>query len=94
VVTVEEQIVKEKVAFESPVDRGFSVKATYLTEPKGDALIEVFRDGEPLRWFLFPAYKIWNIAAHFSDIVDSELAGTKVGYDMAAWTGFTVLPTV
>lgn len=89
-----EEIVIDKVAFESPVDRGFSVKASYLTQPKGDALIEIFRDGEKLRWFLFPAYKIWNIAAHFGDIVDSELAGNKTGYDMAAWTGFTVLPTI
>jgi hypothetical protein len=82
----------DKLAFESRVDRGFSVKASYLKEPKGDALVEIFRDGEPLRWFLFPAYKIWNIAAHFSDIVDSELAGNKVGYGMAAWTGFSPAP--
>jgi hypothetical protein len=85
----------KKVAFESPVDRGYTVKGSYLEKPHdGDALIEVFKDGEPLRWFIFPAYKIWNIAAHFSDVVDSELRGDKVGYDMAAWTGFSVLPTV
>ncbi len=84
------QITIDKVAYESPVNRGFKVKATYLLEPEGDALIEIFKDGEPLRWFLFPAYKIWNIAAHFNDIVDSEIAGNRVGYDMAAWTGFTV----
>lgn len=89
-----DEIMIDKVAFESPADRGFSVKASYLVQPQGDALIEIFRDGEPLRWFLFPAYKVWNIAAHFSDIVDSELAGNKVGYDMAAWTGFAVLPTI
>lgn len=90
-----EEIKIDKIAYESKEpDRGFTVKATYLLEPKGDALIEVFRDGQPLRWFLFPAYKVWNIAAHFSDIVDSEIAGDKVGYDMAAWTGFTVLPTI
>jgi hypothetical protein len=89
-----EEIVIGEVAFESPANRGFTVKATYLKQPAGDALIEVFRDGQPLRWFLFPAYKVWNIAAHFSDIVDSELAGNKCGYDMAAWTGFTVIPTI
>ena len=86
----------EKVAFDnadSP-DRGYTVKASYLIAPKGDALIEIFKDGEPLRWFLFPAYKVWNIAAHFHDIVDSEIAGDKVGYDAAAWTGFGVIPTV
>lgn len=89
-----DEIIIEKVAFETPVDRGFSAKASYLVHPKGDALIEIFLDGEKLRWFLFPAYKIWNIAAHFSDIVDSEIAGNKIGYDMAAWTGFTVLSTI
>ena len=89
------EIKVEKLAFESKQpDRGFTVKASYLLEPKGDALIEIFKDGELLRWFLFPAYKVWNIAAHFSDIVDSELAGNKQGYDAAAWTGFTILPTV
>lgn len=75
-------------------DRGFTCIGSYLKQPEGDALIEIFRDGEKLRWFLFPAYKIWNIAAHFSDIVDSELRGDKVGYDMAAWTGFSVLETI
>jgi hypothetical protein len=90
----ETKIEIEKIAFESPDNRGFTVKASYLIEPKGEALIEIFKDGEPLRWFLFPAYKVWNIAAHFDDIVESEIRGDKVGYDMAAWTGFTVLPTI
>jgi hypothetical protein len=65
----------EKTAFESKApDRGFTVKASYLKQPNdGDALIEIFRDGTKVREFLFPAYKIWNIAAHFSDIVDGEL---------------------
>jgi hypothetical protein len=57
-------------------DRGFNVKAWYLKdseESKGDALVEIRRDGELLRQFLFPAYKIYNISAHFGDIVDGEL---------------------
>lgn len=81
----------EKVAFEGPKsgpDRGYTVKASYLLEPhKGDALIEVFKDGNRVRHFLFPAYKIWNIAAHFSDIVDSEIENDSRGYQMAAWNG-------
>lgn len=82
----------ESVAFEGPKnpDRGFTVKASYLKEPhKGDALIEIFRDGQPHRAFLFPAYKVWNIPAHFSDIVDGELEGNDSGYQMAAWDGIT-----
>lgn len=86
----------EKEAFSSKIaDRGFTVKAFYLREPNnGDALVEVYRDDAPYRRFTFPAYKIWNIAAHFSDIVSGELNGNFSGYDMAGWAGFTVIPIV
>ncbi len=82
----------ESLAFEGPKagpDRGYTVKASYLKEPKGEALIEIFKDAKPLRAFLFPAYKVWNIAAHFSDIVDGEIAGNSNGYEMAAWDGIS-----
>jgi hypothetical protein len=86
------QITIEKLAYESKApDRGFTVKAHYLTEPRGDALVEIFKDGEPYRRFLYPAYKVWNIAAHFSDIVDGEIDGNMSGYDLAGWTGFSVI---
>lgn len=84
----------EKLAFEGPKggpDRGFSVKVFYLAEPPGEALVEITRDGEPYRRFLWPDYKIWNIAAHFSDIVDGEIEGNYSGYDLAGWTGFSVV---
>ena len=85
--------IKQEAFSRSEPDRGFTVKAFYLCEPNnGDALIEVYREGEPYRRFLFPAYKIWNIAAHFSDIVDGEIAGDFSGYDLAGWTGFSVIP--
>lgn len=66
----------EAVAFEGPKepDRGYTVRASYLKEPHaGKALIEVLKDRQVVRHFLFPAYKIWNIAAHFKDIVDGEI---------------------
>lgn len=83
-----------KVVFEiREADRGFTAKAFYLEEPnKGDALVEIYRDGEPYRRFLFPAYKIWNIAAHFSDIVTGQLEDSMSGFDMAGWAGFHVVP--
>jgi hypothetical protein len=65
-----ENLIIEKVAYEGD-ERGYHFKASYLTEPKGDALIEISKDGKIVREFLFPAYKIWNIAAHRHDIVDS-----------------------
>jgi hypothetical protein len=80
----------EKPVFEIPDDRGYSAKCWYLkdtTESKGNALIVIYLKGEVLREFLFPAYKIWNIPAHFTDIVDGELANSDSGYRMAAWNG-------
>ena len=82
----------ESIAFEGPKtpDRGYTIRASYLKEPhKGDALIEIFKDGQPLRRFLFPAYKIYNLSAHFSDIVDGEIENSARGYEMAAWDGIS-----
>lgn len=80
---------KEKIAFESKKpDRGFTVKAWYLKKPNdGDALIEIYKDEKLVREFNFPAYKIWNIAAHFSDIVDGELENNANGYKIAGSNG-------
>jgi len=75
----------DKLAFESKEpDRGYTVRASYLKEPDArDALVEIFKDGKPLRQFRFPAYKVWNIAAHFRDIVDGEIEKSASGYEMA-----------
>ncbi|MBU2018014.1 MAG: hypothetical protein KJ941_00080 [Bacteroidetes bacterium] len=79
-------------------DRDFNVKAWYLKdteESEGDALIEVKYKDKLIRQFLFPAYKIWNIAAHFSDIVDGELSKDDKGrgYAIAGSTGLEGLAT-
>ena len=60
---------KEEAVFDINY-RGFNIQAFYLSEPKDDALIVVTKDEKPFREFLYPAYKIWNIAAHIRDIVD------------------------
>ena len=87
-------------------DRGFNVKAWYLENTyisKGaviilseedlpcDALIEVRYKDKILRSFEYPAYKIFNIAAHFSDIVDGELSkdDKERGYKIASWNGIS-----
>lgn len=80
----------ESVAFEGPKtpDRGYTIRASYLKEPKkADALIEIMKDGATVREFLFPAYKIYNLQAHFSEIVDSEIEENDNGYRQAAWSG-------
>lgn len=71
-------------------DREYRVTAHYLEDTetdKGDALIQIFHRDLMIREFLFPSYKIWNIHAHFSDIVDSEIAKDDHGYRLAAWSG-------
>lgn len=71
-------------------DRGYNVKAWYLKDTeteKGDALIEIRKDEKLLRSFIFPSYKIFNIAAHFSDIVNSEEEKNIIGYKIAASDG-------
>ncbi len=69
-------------------DRNFRVRAWGDYNNNGDALIEIQKDGKPYKEFEYPAYKIWNIAAHFSDIVDSELEKSNEGYLIAGSTGF------
>jgi len=64
-----ENIIKGKIAFDF-IENNYRFVATYLTEPKGDALIEIYKDSNLIKEFLFPAYKIWNIQVHSSDIID------------------------
>lgn len=74
-----------KLAFEKE-DRGFRIRAWYQDD--SDTLVEIEQDGKLLRKFTFPGYKIWNLAAHFSDIVDGELNEHNVsGYRIAASDG-------
>ena len=80
----------KKVAFEGPEppDRGYTMRVSYLNPPAdADALVEVMKDKVVVREFLFPAYKIYNLQAHFSEIVDSEIGKNDNGYRQAAWCG-------
>lgn len=71
----------EKTVFEFD-KQGYHFKASYLIEPKYDAFVEISKDGKIVKSFLWPAYKIWNIAAHASDIaVDMEEGLTIAGSD-------------
>lgn len=79
---------EEKLIFEGPKDGplyGYTMKA--VEAPEGNALVEMFKDGQSVRRFLYPAYKVWNLAAHFSDLVDSEVAGDMDGYALAGSDG-------
>ncbi len=81
-----EKIKIEKVAFEGE-KRGYYFKATYLEEPKGEALIEISKAGKIVREFLFPAYKIYNISAHADDIIDGLEQENDNGLLVAGSTG-------
>jgi len=74
----------EKLAFEIE-NRGFKIRAFWGDGP--EARIEITRDGQPYRSFAYPAYKIFNLAAHFEDIVDSELNKDIHGYEIAGSCG-------
>ena len=76
-------IVKDKIAFELDA-KGFHFVVTYLHEPKADALVEISKDGNIIKSALWPAYKIWNIAAHANDIADD----IECGLSTAGSTGF------
>lgn len=78
-----------KLAFTRDSDyRGYNIKAWYLPQSNnGDARIELLKDGAVIRTFNYPAYKIWNLAAHFEDIVDGEIQGDDSGYRTAGSDG-------
>lgn len=78
---------KGKLIFKTKPNQGFVFKAWDLPDSKGDALIEVLRNDDLVRSFKFPAYKVWNIAAHANDIVQSELNKDTDGYMIAGSDG-------
>lgn len=80
------EIVKDKLAF-TVEDRGYRIEAWYLSEPKGEASVEITKDGAVVKSFLWPAYKIWNISAHAEDIVDGLEQGASDGLYVAGSDG-------
>ena len=82
----------EEIIF-SFCERGFDFDA--LDVGNGDARVTIRRGNATLREFLWPAYKIWNIAAHASDIVDGLLKDDDSGLQIAGSTGLggNVIPT-
>lgn len=78
------------VAFDETIVQArftYRFRATYLDEPKGESLIEIWRDGEPVKEFRWPSYKIWNILAHAGEIIvgleqDSDAGLRVAGSDL------------
>ncbi len=80
------EIVKDEIAFEGDKE-GYHLKATYLKDPEGESLVEISKDRENIKEFLFPSYKIWNIAAHFHDIIQGLEKNNEGGLLIAGSDG-------
>jgi hypothetical protein len=78
---------KGELIYKTNEERGYVASAWDLPDSKGDAFIQITKGDSVVREFLFPAYKVWNIAAHLPDIVDSELSNNCAGYGVAASDG-------
>ena len=48
----------------------------------GDARVSIKRGDETLCEFAYPAYKVWNLEAHYDDIID-DLLGDNDGSGFA-----------
>lgn len=81
-----DNIKKERLAYKGN-HKGYIFTCTYLLEPKGEALIEIEKDGKLLREFLFPAYKVFNIPAHVDDIVEGLERNSDSGLRIAGSNG-------
>jgi hypothetical protein len=83
---VAEPVVIDKLAFEQS-ERGYTIRAFYLLASAENALVHIRKDKVLIRRFMFPAYKIWNLASRFSDIVDAEIEGNADGFAVDSWWG-------
>lgn len=61
-----------KVAFKETY-KNYSVTAYYLGENNPNAKIVVKKDNTLYKEFLYPAYRIYNIQAHFGDMVENTI---------------------
>ena len=64
----------EKLAYDTSERpyRGCHLRASYLKAPhEQNALIEFFHDGKCVKRFTYPAYRIYNLTAHFDEMADS-----------------------
>lgn len=82
---------KDKLEWSRKEDyKGFNINCWRLkTDPHKDVFIEILKDGKIHREFLYPAYKQYNLQAHFEDIVEGELRNSTSGYEAASWNGIT-----
>ena len=61
------------VAFETDIDRGYQIRAIWGDSK--NARIEVRHISGRCHTFEYPAYKVFNIAAHSEELIDSLIEG-------------------
>ena len=85
------ELKNEKLAFEREY-KGFKIKAFWGDE--SDARIEITKNETKYKTFFYPAYKIFNLQAHFEDIIDGELKNSVDGYKITGSDGLggSVMP--
>ena len=67
-------------------NRGYRIRA-YWGKPV-DARITIYKGNKLYKEFKYPAYKIFNLAAHFDDIVDGIIEeNEKQGFAIAGSDG-------
>lgn len=59
--------------FATPAYEGHVITARKAADP-GDADVVIERNGEVVRHFVYPAYKVRNLAAHYTEVIDGEIA--------------------
>ncbi len=62
---------KMKIAFDIE-NRGYRIRAYW--DEASDAKVTIHKGDELFKEFEYPAYKIFNLAAHFPDIVDGIIS--------------------
>lgn len=56
---------------------------------KGDSNVKIFDpEGNKVKEFKWPTYKVFNLGAHSKDIVDGLKRGSNDGLNLAGWSGF------
>lgn len=88
----DEEVGEASIAFDT-TEYGYRFVAHYLTgRDKTSARVEISKDGVLVKAFRWPAYKIWNIAAHTRDIAEDLNEGLAIAGSDGLGGGVVPIP--
>lgn len=61
-----------QIAFQK-IYKKFKIEAYYTDDKDGNAEVIIYHDEKKYQSTMYPSYKVYNLAAHFEDIVDQEI---------------------